>query len=93
MHSLTPTALATAAIATTLAVGGTGPGPGTAHPAPLATLPSITGRIVACCTLASMRTTTRPPRWIRPRIGGLSFASVPRPGAPASLRQRPSRPF
>jgi L,D-peptidoglycan transpeptidase YkuD (ErfK/YbiS/YcfS/YnhG family) len=40
VHALTPTALATAAaIATTLAVGGTGPGPGTAHPKPLATLP------------------------------------------------------
>jgi len=31
--------------------------------------------------------------WIRPRMGGLSFSSVPRPGAPASLRRRPSRPF
>ena len=36
--------------------------------------------------------TTWPPRWIRPRMGGLSFSSVPRPGAPASLRQHPSRP-
>jgi len=27
------------------------------------------------------------------RMGGLSLSSVPRPGAPASLRQRPSRPF
>jgi hypothetical protein len=27
------------------------------------------------------------------RIGGLSFSSVPRPGAAASLRHRPSRPF
>src|SRR4051812_31995345 len=26
-------------------------------------------------------------------MGGLSFSSVPRPGAPASLRRRPSRPF
>jgi len=40
-----------------------------------------------------MRRTTWPPRWIRPRIGGLAFSSVPRPGAPASLRHRPGRPF
>ncbi len=25
-------------------------------------------------------------------MGGLSFSSVPRPGAPASLRRRPNRP-
>src|SRR3954454_12351096 len=61
--------------------------------APLATAASMTGWIVFCCTLASMRMTTCPPRWIRPRTGGLSFSSVPRPGAPASLRRRPSRPF
>src|SRR3954468_837349 len=53
----------------------------------------MTGSIVLCCTLASMRRTTGPPRWIRPRTGGLSFSDVPRPGAPASLRRRPSRPF
>src|SRR5215217_4488444 len=29
----------------------------------------------------------------QPRMGGLSFSCVPRPGAPANLRQRPSRPF
>ncbi len=58
-----------------------------------ATAAVMIGLIVACCTLASMRSTTWPPRWIRPRIGGLSFSSVPRPGAPASLRHRPSRPF
>src|SRR5215207_5681446 len=52
----------------------------------------MTGSIVVCCTLASMCRTTWPPRWIRPRMGGLSFSSVPRPGAPASLRRRPSRP-
>src|SRR6185437_9447640 len=51
------------------------------------------GSIVFCWTLASIRSTTRPPRWIRPRTGGLSFASVPRPGAPASRRRRPSRPL
>jgi len=60
---------------------------------PGVTAAMMTGLIVACCTLASMRSTTCPPRWIRPRMGGLSFSSVPRPGAPASLRQRPSRPF
>src|SRR5215218_42710 len=55
--------------------------------------PVMTGSIVLCCTWASMRRTTCPPRWIRPRTGGLSFSDVPRPGAPASLRRRPSRPF
>src|SRR3954464_2981696 len=49
---------------------------------PSATAPVMTDLIVVCCTLASMRSTTSPPRWIRPRTGGLSFASVPRPGAP-----------
>ena len=34
-------------------------------------LPVMTGLIVVCCTLASMRSTTWPPRWIRPRIGRL----------------------
>ena len=42
----------------------------------------MTGLIVACCTLANMRSTTWPPRWIRPRIGGLSFSNVPRPPLP-----------
>src|SRR3954451_8806122 len=51
---------------------------------PLATAASMIGWIVFCCTLVSMRSTTCPPRWIRPRIGGLSFSSVPRPG-PALL--------
>src|SRR3954470_24922977 len=51
------------------------------------------GSIVFCWTLASIRSTTCPPLWIRPRTGGLSFASVPRPGAPASRRRRPSRPL
>src|SRR4051794_18534678 len=40
-----------------------------------------------------MRDTTSPPRWTRPRIGGLSLASVPRPGAPLSRRRRPGRPL
>src|SRR5215213_4283156 len=60
---------------------------------PGATAASMIGWIVTCCTLASMRRITCPPRWIRPRMGGLSFSRVPRPGAPDSLRPRPSRPF
>src|SRR3954464_39068 len=36
--------------------------------APLATAASMTGWIVFCCTLASMRMTTCPPRWIKPRL-------------------------
>src|SRR4051794_17968108 len=44
---------------------------------PLATSASMIGWIVFCCTLASMRNTTCPPRCIWPKIGGLSFASVP----------------
>src|SRR3954463_10366266 len=59
---------------------------------PLAPAASMIGWIVFCCTLASMRSTTCPPRWIRPRIGGLSFASVPRPRAPASPRRGPRPP-
>ncbi len=39
-----------------------------------ATAVMMIGLIVACCTLASMRKTTSPPRWIRPRMGGLSFS-------------------
>src|SRR5690349_19702439 len=54
--------------------------------APPATVASMTGRIVACRTSASIRRTTSPPRWSRPRTGGLSLASVPRPAAP--LRRR-----
>src|SRR5829696_1042485 len=48
---------------------------------PLAVVASMIGSIVVCCTLASMESTTGPPRSIRPRMGGLSFSSVPRPGA------------
>jgi len=40
------------------------------------------GLIVAYCALANMWGTTCPPRWIRPRIGGLSFFNVPRPPLP-----------
>src|SRR4051794_11764089 len=61
--------------------------------APFATVASITGRIVTCRTSGSIRGTISPPRCRRPRIGGLSFASVPRPGAPLSRRRRPGRPF
>ena len=46
--------------------------------APLATAASMIGWIVFCCTLASMRRTTCPPRWIRPRIGGVR-RSAPNP--------------
>src|SRR4028119_2410672 len=53
----------------------------------------MTGLIVVCRTSASMCRTTCPPRWIRPRMGGLSFSSVPRPGAAFSLRRRPRRPL
>jgi hypothetical protein len=51
------------------------------------------GPIVFCLTSAGIRMTTSPVRWIMPKIGGFSFASVPRPGAPFSRRRRPSRPF
>src|SRR4029453_10564913 len=50
---------------------------------PCATTASMIGWIVFCWTLASICSTTCPPRWISPRIGGLSFASRPRPGAGA----------
>src|SRR5215212_6867059 len=60
---------------------------------PRATTAVMTGSIVLCCTFASMRRTTGPPRWITPRIGGLSFSDVPRPGMPLSLRRRPDRPL
>ena len=46
--------------------------------------------IVACRTLAGLCRTTWPLRWIRPRMGGLPFVSVPRPAEPASLRHSPS---
>src|SRR3954453_4279838 len=56
--------------------------------------PVMTGSIVLCGTLASMCMTTGPPRWIRPRTGGLSFSDVPRPGMPLSLRRAvPIAPF
>ena len=49
---------------------------------PSATAALMIGLIVACCTLASMRSATWPPRWISPRVGSLSFSSVPRPPLP-----------
>src|SRR3954454_18505775 len=60
---------------------------------PGATACVIIGLIVACCTLGSICRITGPPRWISPRTGGFAFSSVPRPGAPESLRRRPGRPF
>ena len=53
----------------------------------------ISGPIVRCLTSASIRITTSPVRWIMPKTGGFSFASVPRPGAPFRRRRRPGRPF
>jgi len=40
---------------------------------PSATAALMIGLIVACCTLASLCSTTWPPRWIKPRMNGLSF--------------------
>jgi hypothetical protein len=60
---------------------------------PLTTIASMIGLIVFCFTLGSMRRTTCPSRWIKPRIGGFSFSSVPRPHAPLSRRRRPARSF
>src|SRR3954447_494451 len=51
------------------------------------------GLIVFCFTLGSIRRTTCPSRWIKPKIGGFSFSSVPRPQAPFRRRRRPARPF
>src|SRR3954470_11274409 len=61
--------------------------------APFATVASITGRIVTCRTSGSIRRTISPPRCRRPRIGGLSFASVPRPGAPSAAGGGPAALF
>src|SRR4051794_39847210 len=60
---------------------------------PGATACVMIGLMVACRTLGNICRLTAPPRWIRPRTGGFSFASVPRPGAPGSLRRRPGAPF
>src|SRR5262245_59905032 len=53
----------------------------------------MSGLIVTCWTLANIRMTTSPPRWIIPKTGGFSVASVPRPRLPLSLVRRPCRPF
>src|SRR5215470_9429088 len=53
----------------------------------------ISGLIVTCWTLSSIRITTSPPRCIIPKIGGFSVASVPRPRLPLSRLRRPRRPF
>src|SRR3954452_20431044 len=60
---------------------------------PLTTTVVMIGLIVFCFTLGSIRRTTWPSRWIKPRIGGFSFSSVPRPQVPLSRRRRPARPF
>src|SRR3954467_6060899 len=60
---------------------------------PGATACVMIGLMVACRTVGNICRLTAPPRWIRPRTGGFSFSSVPRPGAPGSLRRRPGRPF
>src|SRR3954462_15626416 len=44
-------------------------------------------------TLGSIRRTTWPSRWIKPRICCFSFSSVPRPQVLLSRRRRPARPF
>src|SRR3954463_11299072 len=51
------------------------------------------GLIVFCLTSGSIRRITWPLRWIKPRIGGFSISSVPRPRAPLSRRRRPARSF
>src|SRR6266446_740609 len=60
---------------------------------PSAMLAWIRGLIVRCWTLSSIRITPSPPRWIIPKIGGFSVASVPRPGFPLRRLRRPRRPF
>src|SRR3954453_20153764 len=45
---------------------------------PLTTTVVMIGLIVFCFTLGSIRRTTWPSRWIKPRICCFSFSSVPR---------------
>src|SRR5215212_10826439 len=52
--------------------------------APVATVASMIGWIVLCCTLATMCRTTGPRRWIRPRMG-----ACPSPACPG-LARRPA---
>ena len=42
----------------------------------------IRGSIVTCWTFSNIRITTVPARWIMPKMGGFSLASVPRPRSP-----------
>src|SRR3954447_19701877 len=60
---------------------------------PLTIIRSIRGPIVACLTFSNIRITTSPPRCNIPKIGGFSFASVPRPRPPFRRRRRPSLLF
>src|SRR4051794_30557138 len=60
---------------------------------PGVTVRRIDGPMVFCLTSAGIRMAIWPPRWIIPKIGGFSSASVPRPGAPFSHQRRPTRPF
>src|SRR5437868_14942429 len=60
---------------------------------PLTIIRSIKGPIVACLTFSSIRMTTAPPRCNIPKIGGFSFARVPRPRSPFRRRRRGGRPF
>ena len=53
----------------------------------------INGAIVPCWTLGNIWITTSPCRWIMPKIGGFSEASVPLPGFAFSRRTRPFLPF
>src|SRR3954471_10550183 len=47
-----------------------------------ATVAAMIGWIVVCCTLANMRRTTWPPRWIRPR-----WVACPSPACPGPARR------
>ncbi|OJW22029.1 MAG: hypothetical protein BGO49_14735 [Planctomycetales bacterium 71-10] len=49
--------------------------------------------MAACLTFSRIRMTTRLLRWSMPKIGGLFFLNVPRPGAPFRRRRRPTRFF
>ena len=60
---------------------------------PLGDRPPDQGPIVTCLTLANIRITTWPPRWIIPKIGGFSFASVPRPARPLQPPAAGGPPF
>src|SRR5215218_10785969 len=60
---------------------------------PRATTAVMTGSIVLCCTLASMRRTTGPPRWITPRIGACPFPTCPDPVCPSACGAAPIAPF